>query len=87
MSSAESNSKVMLTTVDNPYSPVTQFDDWYNFDVEHGYNTCGLLARLAQTSEMHTEEENDAIIDDAIERILNNVDFMGIYIKYIEQNN
>lgn len=36
----------MLTTVDNEFDPFTDFDSWYNFDVENGYNTCALIARL-----------------------------------------
>lgn len=40
----------MLTTTDNPYNPVTQFDEWYAFDVQKGYNTCGLLDIVTQTS-------------------------------------
>ena len=26
-----------LTTIDNPYNPFTQFDDWFMFDIEHNY--------------------------------------------------
>ena len=40
----------MLTTIDNPYSPFTQFDEWLEFDTLKGYNTCGYLARVAKTS-------------------------------------
>ena len=44
----------MLTTIDNPYDPFTQWDDWYKFDMVKGYDTCGYLARLAT----HTHEES-----------------------------
>lgn len=27
-----------LTTIDNPYNPFTQFDDWFMFDIEHNYD-------------------------------------------------
>ncbi len=40
----------MLTTEDNPYNPFTNFDEWYAFDTQKGYNTCGYLARVSFTS-------------------------------------
>ena len=41
---------VMLTTIDNPYDPFTQFDEWYAYDEQKGYCTCGLVARITKTS-------------------------------------
>lgn len=38
--------EVMLTTIDNPYNPYTNFNEWYAFDVSHGYNTCAYLSRM-----------------------------------------
>ena len=38
-----------LTTFDNPFNPFDQFDDWYLFDVEKGYCSCGYLDRIAKT--------------------------------------
>lgn len=45
------NNSVMLTTRDNPHNPFTDFDRWYQYDIEHRYDTCGLLARIAKTSD------------------------------------
>lgn len=73
----------MLTTVDNPYDPFTQWDEWLEFDVQNGYNTCGYLARIALTSEEFTDELNDAIIEEAIDSIVSN-DPSGLYVKAIE---
>jgi len=51
-----------LTTYDNPFDPFEDFDKWFMYDIEHGYNTCGYLARVANTSSsMSDEEENDEI--------------------------
>lgn len=69
----------MLTTVDNPYDPFTQFDEWFEFDESNGYCSCGLLARLALTSSSLSDEENLKEIDHAINDILNL--FPGLYIK------
>ena len=72
--------KVGITTVDNPFNPLTQFDKWYLYDIEKGYNTCGYLARIANTSDNKTDMENDEEIERAIDEIIAN-DFMNIYIK------
>ncbi len=67
----------MLTTVDNPYDPFTQFESWYAYDEQTGWHTCGLLARLALTSNELSEEENEREIDRATNEILNL--FPGLY--------
>lgn len=48
-----------LTTFDNPYDPFDQFVEWYMFDTEKGYNTCGKLDRITHYSEDMTEKEID----------------------------
>lgn len=70
----------MLTTVDNPYDPVTQFDDWYAFDVRMGYCTCAYLARIARTSPDLSAKENDDEVTRAIDEIIR-INGEGIYKK------
>ena len=72
--------EVMLTTKDNPYNPFEDFEHWFIFDVVHGYNTCGLLARIARTSNAFTDNENNEEIERAIDEIIK-YDFMNIYKK------
>lgn len=62
----------MLTTVDNPYDPSENFGDWYRWDCDHGYNTCGMLARFQYTSDQFTDEENNYEIERAIDTIIKN---------------
>lgn len=71
----------MLTTFDNPYNPFTQFDNWFHFDTEKGYNTCDYLGRIAKTSDEFTDEEYSKAIEAAIDEIIK-YDFMNIYKKY-----
>ena len=59
-----------LTTVDNPYDPYEQFEQWYRFDNDHGYNSSGLLMRLAETSSQFTDNENAYEIEKAIDKIV-----------------
>lgn len=72
--------KCALTTHDNPYDPFEQFDEWFLFDVEKGYNTCAYLARIARTSDQLSEKENEAEIERAIDEIVK-YDFRNIYKK------
>lgn len=73
-------SKCCITTIDNPYDPFDQFDSWYMFDMDKGYNSCAYLDRIARTSDQLSEEENDREIERAIDEIIK-YDFMGIYKK------
>lgn len=62
--------KCMLTTVDNPFNPFTNWDEWYNYDEASGYCTSGLLARITRTSnELSAKEQEDAT-NEAIDQIL-----------------
>ena len=56
-------SNIWLTTVDNEYDPFKQFDSWFNFDVINNYNTCSQIARIANTSNSKSDEENKAEIE------------------------
>ena len=76
--------QVSLTTFDNPYDPFTQFDSWFLFDVEKGYNSCAYLGRIARTSEQLSEEENNIEVERAIDEIVK-YDFRNIYKKVYKQ--
>jgi hypothetical protein len=70
----------MLTTFDNPYDPFDEFVPWFLYDVEKGYNTCSLLARIARFSEDFSVKEDIEETERAIDRIIEN-DFLNIYKK------
>ena len=69
-----------LTTFDNPYDPFKQFNSWFLFDIEKGYNSCGYLARIARTTDQMSDAENEEEIERAIDEIIQ-YDFMNIYKK------
>lgn len=73
-------SEVMLTTLDNPYNPFDNFDEWYAYDENKGYHTCSLLARIAWVSNELSEEDNRLAIDEAMNIIMRN-DPLDLYIK------
>lgn len=60
----------MLTTVDNPYNPFTEWDEWYRFDESRGYQTSGLLARVLRTSDELSDADQEIAIDQAIDEIV-----------------
>ena len=73
---------VYLTTADNPYNPYTQFDEWFAFDTQHGYNSCAYLARLAHPATGLSDRENNLEIEDAIDRIVD-LNLTGNYKKLV----
>lgn len=70
----------MLTTIDNPFDPFDQFDEWFAFDVAKGYNTCAYLARIAKTSDELSPQDEDLAIDQAMDEIVR-LNVLGIYRK------
>ena len=78
-----SKKQVAITTYDNPFDPFDDFDSWFLFDVQKGYNTCAYLARIARTTNEFTDSENQKEIEDAIDEIIEN-DFIGIYKKVVK---
>jgi hypothetical protein len=59
-----------LTTVDNPFDPFTQFDQWFGFDTTHGYHSASLLARIARSSDDLSDADQHAAIQEAIDEIV-----------------
>lgn len=74
----------MLTTIDNPYDPFTQFTEWLLFDTEKGYNSSSYLGRIVKTSEDFSDVENELEIERAIDEIIK-YDFMNIYKKVVKE--
>ena len=78
------NVEVMLTTFDNPFDPFEDFVQWFMFDVEQGYNTCGKLARIARSSSDFSTVEQKAEDERAIDEIID-YDFLNIYKKVTKE--
>lgn len=70
----------MLTTVDNPYNPFTENNEWEVFDQRAGYHTTSYLARIVKTSSDLSESDQDAAIEDAINQIVE-LNILGLYRK------
>jgi hypothetical protein len=75
----------MLTTVDNPFDPFTQFDEWDSYDRTLGYNTTSFLARVVITSDALSEADQALAIEDAIDTIVRE-NVTGMYRKVSPKN-
>lgn len=73
-----------LTTIDNPYNPFDQFDDWLRFDKDNNYNCCERLARIVKISDDFTQKEIDEENERAIDEIIK-YDFLNIYTKAVRE--
>jgi hypothetical protein len=80
MADTTDNKEYMLTTVDNPFDPFTQFDEWLAYDVRLGYNTAAFLARIAKVSNDLSLPDQDKAIQDAIDEIVNE-NVLGVWKK------
>lgn len=76
----DNNQIVAITTIDNPYDPIDDFDNWFMFDTSKGYYTSNKIARLTVEFEGMTSIEEKAAIEMAIDRLIE-IDPLGIYIK------
>ncbi len=74
----------MLTTVDNPHDPFTDFDAWHRWDTSAGYYTSEFLARIAITSDDLSEADQDAALEQAIDEIVRE-NVLGLYRKVSQE--
>lgn len=73
-------SEHMLTTVDNPFDPFTQFDEWNAWDEQQGYFTTAFLARVVRISHELSEADYDVAVEQAIDEIVKE-NVLGLYRK------
>ena len=74
--------KVSITTIDNPFNPITDFDKWFLYDIEKGYYTSSKLARLTNLVEGMSQKEEDEEVERAINRLIE-LDPLNIYKKVV----
>lgn len=70
----------MLSTIDNPFNPFTQFDEWLAHDTALGHHTLAFLARVVNTSDDLSEADQSLAIELAIDEIVRE-NVSGIYKK------
>lgn len=75
----------MLTTVDNPYSPFTQFEEWQAYDEYRGYYTNEYLARITKGGYELSEADDTRAQEMAIEEIVD-LNILGVYRRVWEED-
>ena len=73
---------VFLTTIDNPFNPYTQWDEWIQYDESHGYYSSSYLARIVKTSDELSSKDNLLAIEEAIDEICE-LNLSGSHTKLI----
>lgn len=81
---AQTITVAMLTTIDNPYDPFTQYEEWDAYDQQMGYYSCSYLARVAYISDELSRADRAKIIEEAIDEIIS-YDVVGFYKKVTKQ--
>lgn len=61
---------IMITTVDNPWNPFENYNEWLSYDTAKGYHTNERLARLAHISDVLPDPVNYQIIEDAMNQMI-----------------
>lgn len=75
----------MLTTIDNPHNPFTDYAEWFAYDQRHGYHTPSFLARILVDSEELSDADLEVAIENAIDEIVKE-NILGKYKKVIKEN-
>jgi hypothetical protein len=70
---------LMLSTIDNPYNPHTEWDEWLAYDESSGHNTSQLLARVANVGDNLSALDEVTEIQRAIQEIVD-INSSGILI-------
>lgn len=80
------NPEIALSTSDNPYDPLTNYDSWAAYDHQMGYNTSEYLARIVKTTTEYGDENYTDDIERAIDEIvlLNLISWTHEGISYIK---
>lgn len=63
---------LMLTTIDNPYNPKTQYDLWKQWDKDNGYETEEYIARLLNMEESY-DVDDEFMLNMLTNKVINDI--------------
>ena len=62
--------EVMLSTIDNPFNPIDDYESWLAYDIEFDHRTCETLANAVNLSPEMSQAEEEKEIERAIDEII-----------------
>lgn len=82
---------VALTTSDNPYDPITQYDEWEQYDTSKRYFTNDYLDRVCHTTrtlgDVNYLQDIEDTIDEAVKFNLISWQAEGVnYVKVVHED-
>jgi hypothetical protein len=72
-----------ITTLDNPFDPFSDMENWKRFDEDHGYHTTSLLCRYLNASPDFSDEDYNQAIEEAVDKLCS-YNFYGNYRKVVK---
>ena len=80
------NPEIALSTSDNPYDPLTDYDRWEAYDRQQGYGTPEYLARIVRTTHEYGDDTYNEDIERAIYEavLLNLISWTHSDVSYIK---
>lgn len=69
----------MLTTIDNPYSPLDDYDKWLQWDQDKGYYTSEVIASLMPDNVNDLSDADFKNVYDSVVNELMGTDVLNIY--------
>lgn len=77
--------RMMLSTIDNPFNPFTEWDKWLAYDESQGYYSSNFLARIANYSDDLSDLDQTIEKNRAIDEIIEN-DVTGKFIRVVDHS-
>lgn len=77
--------RMMLSTIDNPFNPFTEWDKWLAYDESQGYYSSNFLARIANYSDDLSDLDQIIEKNRAIDEIIEN-DVTGKFIRVVDHS-
>lgn len=73
-----------VTTLDNPFDPFDDYENWKRFDEDYGYHTESLICRYLEASPEFGEDIYNKAVEDAVDKVVH-YNFTGNYRKVIKE--